>query len=86
MRSGEIDIDAPVALVRAPVEAGLSKFIDVANIPKLDDLPFIPERMRDFSFRYATEYLPVKQSGMRVSVRILRFAGTSNVCTIWHSM
>lgn len=61
VRSGEIDIDAPVALVRAPVEAGLSKFIDVANIPKLDDLPFIPERMRDFSFRYATEYLPVKQ-------------------------
>jgi len=59
-RSFDIDPNKPTAIVRAPVEVGLSRFISVDNIPRLEDLPFIPERMRDFSFRYATEYMPVK--------------------------
>lgn len=57
--SMEIDPDEPAAVVRAPVEAGVSKFIDVDGLPDLDSLPFIPERMRDFAFRYATEYMTV---------------------------
>ena len=56
----DIDPSAPVAMVRAPVQAGISRFIDVTDLPSLDDLPFIPERMRDFAFRYATEYMPNK--------------------------
>jgi hypothetical protein len=56
----EIKDNEPTAVVLAPVEAGISRFIDVNNLPSLDDLPFIPERMRDFSFRYATEYKPNK--------------------------
>jgi len=56
----EIEDDAPTAVVLAPVEAGMSQFIKVENIPDLKNLPFIPERMRDFAFRYATEYKPSK--------------------------
>lgn len=56
----EFKDDNATAVVLAPVEAGLSKFIPVTDLPSLDDLPFIPERMRDFAFRYATEYKPVK--------------------------
>lgn len=61
-RAGILSIkdDAPTAMVLAPVEAGISRFIDVENLPSLDDLPFIPERMRDFAYRYATEYKPHK--------------------------
>jgi hypothetical protein len=51
-----ISDDAPITKVLAPVETGLSRFIDVTNIPDMNDLPFIPERQRDFAFRYATEY------------------------------
>jgi hypothetical protein len=60
VESTEIDITAPTGIVRAPVEAGVSRFIDVQNLPSLESLPFIPERMRDFAFRYATEYKPHK--------------------------
>jgi hypothetical protein len=56
----KIKDDEPAAIVLAPVETGISKFIDVDSLPSLDDLPFIPERMRDFAFRYATEYKPIK--------------------------
>lgn len=56
----EINDDEPTAIVRAPIDAGGSQFIDVTNLPSLDDLPFIPERMRDFAFRYATEYMPMR--------------------------
>jgi hypothetical protein len=52
----EIKDDEPMAIVLAPVEAGISRFIDVDNLPNLNDIPFIPERMRHFSFKYATEY------------------------------
>lgn len=56
----EIKDDEPTAVVLAPVEVGVSRFIDVDNLPNLKDIPFIPERMRDFAFRYATEYKPYK--------------------------
>lgn len=56
----EINPNEPAAIVRAPIDAGGGKFIDVTNLPSLDDLPFIPERMRDFAFRYATEYMPMR--------------------------
>jgi len=55
-----ISADAPITKVLAPVETGLSRFIDVTNIPDLNDLPFITERQRDFAFRYATEYKTAK--------------------------
>ena len=55
----EIDEDAPAAIVRAPVGIGpldnTGVFIPVSDLPSLDDLPFISERLRDFAFRYATE-------------------------------
>ena len=51
-----IDDTAPAPIARAPVEAGLSHFIEIDNLPDVDDLPFIPERMRDFAYRYATEH------------------------------
>lgn len=54
----EIDPDRPTALVKAPVEVGHNTFIRVDDIPDLNNIPFIPERMRDFAFRYATEYKP----------------------------
>jgi len=54
----EIRDDSPTAIVLAPVEAGISQFIDVDNLPDLKDIPFIPERMRHFAFRFATEYRP----------------------------
>lgn len=56
----EIRDDAPAALVLAPVETGLSQFIKIDDLPDLENLPFVPERMRDFAFRYATEYKPIK--------------------------
>ena len=37
---------------------GMSRFVDVDNLPDLEDLPPIPERMRDFAFRYVTEHKP----------------------------
>lgn len=58
--TAELSDETPAALVIAPVEAGISQFIEVDKLPTLDDLPFIPERMRDFAFRYATEYKPWK--------------------------
>lgn len=54
----EIKDDEPAVMVLAPIEVGISRFIDVSELPDLKDLPFIPERMRDFAFRYATEYKP----------------------------
>ena len=56
----EIRDDEPAAMVLAPVETGVSQFIEVNDLPDLKDLPFVPERMRDFAFRYATEYKPNK--------------------------
>ncbi len=56
-----IDDNAPAAIARAPVQNGLSKFVSVEDLPNLDDLPFIPERMRDFAYRYATEYMKEAQ-------------------------
>lgn len=64
----EIDPNEPAALVRAPVQVGHSRFIDVENIPDLNNLPFVPERLRDFAFRYATEYKPYKQWGAEYGV------------------
>lgn len=57
----EIDPSQPSAIFRAPVEAGLDRFIEVRNLPKTEDLPFIPERLRDFAFRYATEMKPQRE-------------------------
>lgn len=54
----EINPDEPAAVVRAPVHAGGPVFISVDNLPDLSSLPFIPERLREFAFRYATEYMP----------------------------
>ncbi len=51
-----IDDNNPTAIARAPLESTFSQFVDVDNLPNVDDLPFIPERMRDFAYRYATEY------------------------------
>src|SRR3972149_6598415 len=59
-RMMEIAEDKPGAGVLAPVEMGISQFIDVSDLPNLNELPFIPERMRHFAFRYATEYKPEK--------------------------
>jgi len=56
----EVDPSEPTAIMKMPVEAGLDHFIDVRNLSKVEDLPFIPERMRDFAFRYATEYKPIR--------------------------
>ena len=66
----EIKKDEPAAIVLAPVEAGVSKFIKVDDLPSLDDLPFIPERMRDFAYRYATEYKPQKFWAKEYGVRV----------------
>ena len=57
----EIDDSKPAAIVMGPVEAGINKFIDVDNLPSLDELPFISERHRDFAYRYATEYKSRKE-------------------------
>lgn len=46
----------PAAIVRAPVEAASSVFVSVDDLGSVDDLPPVPERLRDFAFRYATEY------------------------------
>ena len=54
----EISENEPASMVLAPVQAGLSRFIDIDNLPNINDLPFISERKRDFAFRYATEYKP----------------------------
>lgn len=51
-----VDDNGPPSVVRAPVETGFSSFISVDDLPDIDDLPFIPEQMRDFAYRYATEY------------------------------
>lgn len=57
----EIDPSQPSAIFRAPVEAGLDRFIEVQNLPKTEELPFVPERLRDFAFRYATEMKPLRE-------------------------
>lgn len=51
-----IDDTVPAVIAKAPLEKGLSQFIPVDNLPDMKDLPFIPERLRDFAYRYATEY------------------------------
>jgi len=45
-----------LAVVRAPVDSGYSHFVDVDKLPDREDLPALSERMREFAFRYATEY------------------------------
>jgi len=57
----EIDPSQPSVIFKAPVEAGLDRFIDVRNLPKVEDLPFVPERLRDFAFRFATEMKPWRE-------------------------
>lgn len=52
----EIDAEVPAVIARSPIEGGPSKFVRVDQLPNLNDLPFIPERQRDFAFRYAVEY------------------------------
>lgn len=60
-KAQDINIEAPMPLVNAPVETKINKFISVENLPaSLDDLPFIPERMRDFAFHYAVEFRSLK--------------------------
>jgi len=51
-----IDIDRPMALVKSYASPGVSKFIDVEDLPDLKKLPKLPEHKRDFSFRFATEH------------------------------
>lgn len=51
-----IDDNSPAAIARAPLQSTFSQFVSVDDLPSMDDLPFIPERMRDFAYRYATEY------------------------------
>jgi len=58
-QTAEIDPDKPSVIFKAPVEVGLDRFIEVQNLPKTEELPFVPERLRDFAFRYATEYKPL---------------------------
>ena len=53
----EINDDSPAAIALAPVEKGMSQFITIDDLPDLKELPFIPERKRDFAYRYATEYM-----------------------------
>lgn len=57
----EIDPSKPAVIFKAPIEIGLDRFIEVQNLPKLEDLPFVPERLRDFAFRYATEMKPRRE-------------------------
>lgn len=49
-------IDGESITALAPMETGQSQFIDVSDLPDINDLPYITERKRDFAFRYATEY------------------------------
>lgn len=51
-----IDDSVPAVLARVPLEKGRASFMSIDRIPDVNDLPFIPERLRDFSYRYATEY------------------------------
>lgn len=52
----EFRYDRPPAVISAPLEVGLSRFIDVSNLPDISKLPKLPEYKRDFAFRYSTEY------------------------------
>lgn len=51
-----VDDSGPPSVVRAPVETGFSSFVSVKDLPDIDSLPYIEERLRDFAYRYATEY------------------------------
>jgi hypothetical protein len=44
----------PGSLVKRPNRRGLKRFPSVITIP--DELPDLPENLREFAFRYATEY------------------------------
>jgi len=44
----------PGSLVKRPNRRGLKRFPTVIKIP--DELPDLPENLREFAFRYATEY------------------------------
>jgi len=57
----EIDPSQPSIIFKAPVEVGLDRFIDVQNLPKIEDLPVVSERLRDFAFRFATEMKPQRE-------------------------
>jgi hypothetical protein len=47
----------PPEMVMAPIQGALhGDFFEVSEVSKIEDLPALPERLRDFSFRYATEY------------------------------
>jgi hypothetical protein len=51
-----IDDSKPAVITRVPIESTFSQFVSVDDLPNTEDLPFIPERMRDFAYRYATEF------------------------------
>ena len=56
-----VDFNNPASM-RAPIQTLSRTYIPVDKIPaSTDDLPFIPERKRDFAFRYATEFRPVQE-------------------------
>jgi len=67
----EIDLDNLAPVVRAPVAVGSGKFLSVEDVPNsVDDLPFIPERQRDFAFHYAIEYRRMSQWAKMYNVKV----------------
>jgi len=50
-----------LSVVKVPVNSGYSHFVDISKLPDRGELPPLSERMREFAFRYATEYKPIKK-------------------------
>ena len=51
-----------ITSVTTPVETNDRAFIDIDDLPaSLEEMPFVPERMRDFAFRYANEMKPLRE-------------------------
>jgi len=53
--SHEITDGKASVIVKMPVEVG-KRIFDVSDLSSLSDLPVLSERLRDFAFRYGTEY------------------------------
>lgn len=66
----EVSENEPIAMALAPVQVGLTSYIDVSDIPDMDSLPYIPERKRDFAFRYAMEYKSVREWAAEYNVAV----------------
>ncbi len=62
--------DRPPAVLSAPIDVGLSRFIAVDDIPDISKLPKLPEYKRDFAFRYATEHKKQTEWASLYSVHI----------------